>query len=108
MANIKLNIYKTGNKKEIEKTYTATSYELMFGTIEDVLDTIDIDKVGDKVEFAKMIFACFAKLKPIILDIFPDMKEEELKRVKVAEIVPMFTEVVNAITENIGILNAGN
>lgn len=108
MANIKLNVYAKDSKKIVEKTYSTQSYELMYGTLDDVINTIDIDKVGNKVEFARMIIGCFGKLKPIIKDIFPEITDDELKRIKVAELVPMFTEVVKAITENIGLLNEGN
>ena len=37
---LKLNIY---NKKEIVKTYTAETYDLMFGTVEDLIDLINLD-----------------------------------------------------------------
>lgn len=108
MALIKLNVYKKDNKKEIEKTYTVDGYELMFGTLEDVIETLDIDKINDKKEFAKMVIGCMSKLKPIIKDIFPDITDDELKRIKVPELVPVFVSVVNSITESIGLLNAGN
>lgn len=108
MASIKLNIYKKGNKKEIKKTYEVTSYDLMMGTLEDVIEAVDIDKVNNKVEFAKMIMSCLGKLKPIIFDIFPDLTEDEFKRIKVPELIPMFTSVIKAITEAMGVLNEGN
>ena len=39
--DLKLNIYE---KRKIVKTYTAETYDLMFGTVEDLLNIIDIDK----------------------------------------------------------------
>ena len=36
---MKLNIYK--NQKEIEKTYTIDDYDIMYGTVEDILSVFD-------------------------------------------------------------------
>ena len=38
---LKLNIYKT--QTEIEKTYTAQDYEVLYGTVEDLLDCLDLE-----------------------------------------------------------------
>ena len=37
--DLKLNIYE---KRKVIKTYTAETYDLMFGTVEDLLDVMDI------------------------------------------------------------------
>ena len=52
--DLKLNIYE---KRKIVKTYTAETYDLMFGTVEDLLDVIDIDNIqaGDRTELLKAI-----------------------------------------------------
>ena len=36
MATLSLNIYAADDRNKIEKTYTAESYDLMFGTVEDL------------------------------------------------------------------------
>ena len=43
---MKLNIYKG---REVVKTYTADTYDLMFGTVEDIAEAIKLDdmKIGD-------------------------------------------------------------
>ena len=52
--DLNFNIY---DKKEITKTYTAETYDLMFGTVEDLLDVIDIDNIqaSNKAELLKAI-----------------------------------------------------
>ena len=108
MATISLNIYKEDNKKEIEKTYSVEGYELMLGTVEDFMSVIDIDKLGDNIEAAKMLLKCYKQLTPLLLDIFPDVTEEELKRVKVNELIETFKQVGAAIIDGFGFLKQGN
>lgn len=102
MATLSLNIYKS--KNEIEKTYTAESYDLMLGTIEEFMQIIDIDKMGDKTAVASMVFKCYGQLKPLIKDIFPDVTDDELKRVKLKELIPLFINVGTATIESMDVL----
>lgn len=106
MNTLKLNIYK--NQKEVEKTLTAESYDLMFGTVEEVLQIFDPDKMTSEIEIAVTVFKCFNQLKPILKDIFPEVTDEELRRVKVKELVPLFVNVCKNIADDIGLLNQGN
>lgn len=92
---IRLNVYKADNKNEVEKTYETDTLDLSFGTIEDVLDVIDIDKVNDKVELGKMIFSAFKQLKPFLQDVFEGLTDDEVKRTKVKELIPLFVDIVN-------------
>ena len=49
MSEIKLNIYDR-ETKEVIKTYRTDSIELMFGTVEDIIAVIDIDKLDDETK----------------------------------------------------------
>lgn len=108
MSAIELNIYKKNNKKEIEKTYSVEGYELMLGTVEDFMDVIDIEKLGDNIEAAKMLLKCYKQLMPLLKDIFPEVTDEELKRVKVNELVRTFMQLGTAIVEGFDVLKKGN
>lgn len=94
---LKLNVYKG---KQIEKTYTAETYDLMFGTLEDIINIIDLDAFNntDNAEFvgavAKIIVKGFDQFKPLLKDIFPGLTDDELRRVKVSEIVPVVLDVI--------------
>lgn len=106
MATLKLNIYKS--QKEIEKTYEAESYDLMFGTAEEVLNIFDPDKMTNNVEIATTVFKCFNQLKPILQEMFPGVTDDELKHVKIKELIPLFVNVCKQIADDIGLLSQGN
>ncbi len=104
---LKLNIYK--DAREIEKSYTTETYDIMFGTIEDLMEVIDIDKIDDNTEIAKMVFKGFGLLKPFLKDIFPGVTDDELKRVKVKELIPLFVNVFQfAFEQFLGISDGKN
>lgn len=108
MATIKLNIYKSDNKNEVEKTYTAETYDLMLGTLEDIINVIDLDKMNDNMAVAGMVLKCYKQLKPFIKDIFPGVTDEELSRVKMKELIPMFKNVFATIIDDLGLIKSGN
>lgn len=94
---MKLNIY---DKKQIVKTYEIDTYDLMFGTVEDVANAIDIDslKTGTDVEIIKMVgklvMTSMDTVKDLLKDIFEGITDEELKKTKVSEIATVIVDVV--------------
>lgn len=94
---LKLNVY---DKKEIIKTYTAETYDIMFGTVEDLVEIIDLDSVqsgndGEIIKLAlKLVINGMDILKPLLKDIFDGLTDEELKRTKVSEVANVLVEVV--------------
>ena len=94
---MKLNIYE---KKKIIKTYEVDTYDLMFGTVEDVANAIDLDslKSGSDVEIIKMVgklvMTSMDTVKNLLKDIFDGLTDEELKKVKVSEIATVLVDVV--------------
>lgn len=94
---MKLNIYKKG---KIDTTYTADTYDLMFGTLEDIADAIDFDalQTGSDVEIIKMVGKVFLKSRETITDlmkdIFDGLTDAELKHAKVTEMARVIVEVV--------------
>ena len=93
---MKLNIYK--NQKEIEKTYEVDSYDIMYGTIQDilaVLDDFDLENLKNEDQLLKLFVDNRSKLEDLLLDIFgvEGLTAEELRRVKLKEIVPMFVDL---------------
>ena len=77
--DLKLNIYE---KRKVIKTYTAETYDLMFGTVEDLLDVIDIDNIQseNKTELLKAIAKVLASsldiVKPLLKEIFEELTDE--------------------------------
>lgn len=94
---MKLNIYE---KKRVVKTYEASTYDLMFGTMEDVADAVKLDdlKTGTNVEIIKMVgnlvLNSMDTVRGLMLDIFEGLTEEELRHAKVNEIATVLVDVV--------------
>lgn len=108
MTEITLNIYKAGTKNEIEKTYTTKGYKLMYGTVKDFMAIIDLDKIGDNAEVAKMIMKGYDQIEPLLLDIFPDLLEEELLRTGIDDIIVVIIQTAKAIGDSLGLLKSKN
>ena len=105
MATMTLNIYE---KNELVKTYKSESYDLMLGTVEDFMQIIDIDKINDNTEVAKMLVKCYGQIKPLLKDIFDGVTDEELNHVKVKELIPVVVEIFASIMESLNITKQGN
>lgn len=94
---MKLNIYE---KKKIIKTYTAETYDLLFGTVEDLVDILELDtlKTGSDVEVIKLATNVITKgmdiIKPLLKDIFEGLTDDELRNTHVSEIVTVLVEVI--------------
>ena len=82
---MKINVYE---KKQIIKTYEAETYDLMFGTIEDIAEAVNLDalKTGSDVEIIKLVgnlvMNSMSTVKELLKDIFDGITDEELKKVK--------------------------
>lgn len=100
---LKLNIYKVKNgARTIEKTYTANDYEIMFGTVEDIINALELDKItGNKLsndELTSILFKALGRGVPqislFLQDIFPGLTKEELKNTKVNEVKNVILGVI--------------
>lgn len=103
-----LNIYK--NSKQIEKTYKASEFDLMWGTLEDLISIIDIDKLEDDTALTKMFFDVLPKIKPLLKEIFPGLTDSEIRRTKAKELLPVFMKAFKYGFSEIGKIegNSGN
>ena len=104
---MKLNVYE---KKKVVKTYTADSYKLLLGTVEDVSNAVKLDelKTGSKAEILSMAFNLvknsYSVAKDLMKDIFDGITDEDLRHCAVDEIAVVIADV---ITMTIGQLNLG-
>lgn len=105
---MKINVY---DKRKIIKTYEVDAYDLPFGILEDVADTIDIDslKTGSDVEIITLVGKMVIKnkniVKELLKDIFDGITDEEIRKTTVTE---MARVIVDIVTYTIGQLNLGN
>ena len=106
--DLKLNIYE---KRKVIKTYTAETYDLMFGTVEDLLNVIDIDNIqaDNRTELLKAVAKVLAHsmdiVKPLLKDVFEGLTDEELRNTKISEIVDALS---NIVTYSINQITKGN
>lgn len=103
---LKLNVYKG---REVEKTYTTDTYDLMYGIVEDILGVLDLEKMTDNLEVAKMVIKMMPQIRPFLKDVFEGLTDEELRRTKVKELIAVFVNIVRySINEIAETGNSGN
>jgi CRISPR/Cas system CSM-associated protein Csm2 small subunit len=96
-----LNIYK--NQNEVEKVYETEGYDIMYGTVEDILGILD--EVGDNptdTQLFKTVAKNREKLNTLLKEIFPDLTDEEFRRVKLKELVPFFLSLFAYVKSSFG------
>lgn len=102
-----LNIYNP-QTKEVAKTYTTETVDIMFGTVEDLIDIIDMEKLDDTKELAKVILVAMKKVKPLLKEVFDGLTDEDLKNTKIKELVPLFMNIVRYAMSEINGLGDGS
>lgn len=87
-----LNIYN--KDRSIEKTYRAQDYAVMYGTVEDLLDLLDLEALTNTTDTDSMISAAARLLnsrtdviEPLLFDIFDGLTAEELRRTKAVDVI---------------------
>ena len=98
---MKLNVYK--NQKEIEKTYVVDAYDMMYGTVEDIFEILH--QVGDMRSDAALLNVIQKnrkKLNELLKDVFPELTDEELRRIKLKELVPFFVDLFDYVKDSFG------
>ena len=100
-----LNIYDP-ETKIIAKQQKAESVDIMFGTIEDLIEIIDIDKLSEDndTELTKIILMSIKKVKPLLKEVFTGLSDDELKNTKIKELIPLFIDIVKYMFTEIKVL----
>ena len=102
-----LNVYDP-QTKNIAKQYTAETVDIMFGTIEDLIEVVDVEKLNDNMEWAKFIAMSLKKLKPLLKEVFIGVTDEELKNTKIKELIPLFVNIFKYMMSEINDLGSGS
>lgn len=101
---ITLNIWK--NQKEIEKTYMIDSFDIMWGTIEDLIEVIDFNEFANQLTSDGMSNTALINMAASALtnsrdlinntlkDIFVGLTDDELKRVKLKELINVALQLI--------------
>lgn len=87
---LELNIYSKKRDKEgnrlIEKKYEVESYDVLYGTIEDVLNLFDGADFNDNEQLVKVIMTAKNQVNDLLKDIFYGLTDEELKKVALNDV----------------------
>lgn len=108
---MKLHIFENN---EIVKTYEADTYDLKFGTVEDLADAINLDalKTGSNAEIIKMacklVMTSMDTVKNLLKDIFTGITDEDLKKTTVKEIAGVFVDIVTYTIAQLNINKSKN
>lgn len=98
---MKINIYK--NQTEIEKTFEVEAYDLMYGTVEDILSVLDdLGGSPSKNDIFNAVTKNRDKLNDLLFDIFPEMTREDLRKIKLKELVPFFLGLFAYVKDSFG------
>ena len=107
---MKLNIY---DHKEVIKTYEADEYELMFGTVEDMIDAAKLDKIesGTDAEIVmaatNLVTTSMDTVKDLLKDVFDGLTDDEIRHTRVSEIVNVIVDVIMYAIGQISIFGGG-
>jgi hypothetical protein len=107
---MKLNIY---DHKEVIKTYEANEYELMFGTVEDMIDAAKLDKIesGTDAEIVmaatNLVTTSMDTVKDLLKDVFDGLTDDEIRHTRVSEIVNVIVDVIMYAIGQISIFGGG-
>ena len=109
MATLKLNIYGRGAEKNtIIKTYTAEGYDLTLGTVSAICELVSADNMTDEKKIAAAAVKGAREINPLLKDIFDGVTDEELQRVKVKELIPLFVQIAHESIGSFDVLKKGN
>jgi len=95
---MKLNIYKG---KEVVKTYEVDNYDLTYGVIEDVIEIIDGKDLENKNDLINVAIDSFHLLRPLLKEVFNGLTDDELRTVKVRELIVVIVELIKASISNL-------
>lgn len=110
-----LNIYDDDGK--IAKTYKSQDFDLMTGTCEDILKTLDIDRImnsmgnGEELgkEIIRVVLTGYEKFRPFIFRAFKGLTEDEFAHTKMKEVGRIITSIaIYTINELFSILGTPN
>ncbi len=94
---MKLDIY---DHKTVVKTYETDTYEIMFGTVEDLIDAARLDTIenGSDAEIVvaatNLVTTSMGTVKDLLKDIFDGLTDDEIKHTRVSDIVNVIVEVI--------------
>lgn len=88
MNNLILKIYDDSGKNVV-KSYTASPYDLMFGTVMKLMDLLKIEDMDNQAEMLKTLYSAWGEIRVVLAGVFPDVTPDEWEHVRVKELLPL-------------------
>ena len=97
--NLVLKIYdKSG--KTVVKSYEASTYDIMFGTVMKLMELLKIEDMNDQMQMLKTIYGAWEEIRTVLAGVFPEATDDDWKHVRVKELLPMILEIAKfSVTE---------
>ena len=102
---MKLNIY---SGKNIVKTYEVDNYDLTYGVIEDVVEIIDVKDLENKNDLINVAIDSFHLLRPLLKEVFDGLTDDELRTVKIRELIVVIVELIKASITNLKMITGND
>lgn len=116
---LKLNVYN--DLDEVVKEYTRQSYSIRMRQLKNIITTFNLDKLAtlltakEKSENAKLVevvsdfvLKSYEQVQELMLDVFPEMTEEEYLDTHVDEVVKVVINLAKYAFNTIGIAGNGS
>lgn len=96
MEELKLTTYKRVNgKKVVDKVFTSTTVDISFGVAEDIAEALDkITNKSDDNEILGTVIKNIKNVKPLMLDIFDGLTEEQLNTASSRDVIDNIIKIV--------------
>lgn len=98
--NLTINIYDAKGLT-VEKTHTAGTFDLMFGTVQKLMELTKIEESTNPFDILKAVSGSWGEIVTVLAQIFPDVTDEEWKRVKVKELLPVIVGIAKSVVADI-------
>lgn len=96
--NLILKVYDDNGN--IVKTCESRTYDLMFGTVMNLMDLLKIEDMDNQLEMLKTIYTAWDDIKNVLSEVFPDASDDDWKHVKVKELLPIILDIAKfSVTE---------
>lgn len=105
MIFMKLNIYQG---KTIVKTYECDNYDLTYGVIEDVIEIVDGKDLENKSDLVNVAIDSFHLLRPLLKEVFDGLTDDELRTVKVRELIVVIVELIKESVANLKMITGND
>ena len=91
--------------KTKDKTFETETLTVTFGTIEDIINILDLDNLTDKKAIGIAVIKCFKQIKPLLKEIFDGLTDEDIRSAEIHDIAKVFTDIYVYITQELGMVS---